>query len=315
MSSRPEDHPLDGVSRVRFGAFELDLERPHLKRDGAGLEIQRLPWRILVLLVRSAGEVVSRESLRQELWPGVDFLEFDHNLNTAVSRLRRTLGDSARGGKLVQTVPGRGYRLSASPQVVADTRAPRQRTRRRLALAGSFGGLLAVIVVALLSLGPRPTFFDTPHLEKPWLRLVVVPLRAEADRDEGLAARFTDALTTSLGSAHPQVLGVASRSLVREAGEAGQALHPLARELGADFLLEGWVRRNADLPTATLVVVRLQDRTEIWTETLPLTAADIRAPADIARRVARSMARALYPTHHNRTDWGSEAGAASRRAS
>jgi hypothetical protein len=80
---------------VRFGVFELDLAAGELRKNGAKLRLQEQPFQVLALLLERAGEVVTREELRQKLWPADTFVDFDHGLNTAVNKLRETLGDSA----------------------------------------------------------------------------------------------------------------------------------------------------------------------------------------------------------------------------
>jgi DNA-binding winged helix-turn-helix (wHTH) protein len=106
------------MSRVRFGAFEADLGSGELFRDGQRLALQRQPFQVLALLIARAGEVVTREELRKQLWPDGTIVDFEHSLNTAVRKVRRALGDSPESARFVETLPGRGYRLALAAERV-----------------------------------------------------------------------------------------------------------------------------------------------------------------------------------------------------
>jgi cholera toxin transcriptional activator len=98
---------------IRFGAFEIDLAAGELRKSGMKLRLQGQPFQVLVLLLERAGEVVTREELRHNLWPSDTFVDFDHSLNTAINKLRDTLGDSASSPRYIETLSRRGYRFIA----------------------------------------------------------------------------------------------------------------------------------------------------------------------------------------------------------
>jgi eukaryotic-like serine/threonine-protein kinase len=110
------DVPSD---RVRFGAFELDLRAGELHRNGAKLRLQEQPLRILRVLLENPGEVVTREELRQRIWPADTFVDFDHSLYTAITKLREALRDSSAHPKVIETLPRRGYRFIAPIESVS----------------------------------------------------------------------------------------------------------------------------------------------------------------------------------------------------
>jgi DNA-binding winged helix-turn-helix (wHTH) protein len=101
---------------VRFGVFEADLATGELRRNGARIRLQEQPFQVLAHLVERPGEVVTREELRQKLWPADTFVDFDHSLNTAVNKVREALGDSASSPRYVETLARRGYRFLAPVQ-------------------------------------------------------------------------------------------------------------------------------------------------------------------------------------------------------
>jgi DNA-binding winged helix-turn-helix (wHTH) protein/tetratricopeptide (TPR) repeat protein len=97
----------------RFGPFQLDTGKTTLTRTGNQLKLQDLPYRLLVILVERPGEIVSREEVRQRLWPQNTFVEFDNSLGVAVRKIRDALGDNADAPCYVETIPRRGYRFLA----------------------------------------------------------------------------------------------------------------------------------------------------------------------------------------------------------
>jgi cholera toxin transcriptional activator len=101
---------------LRFGVFEVDSATGVLRKNGTRIRLQEQPFQILVYFLDRAGEVVTREELRQKLWPADTFVDFDHSLNTAVNKLREALGDSASSPRYVETLARRGYRFLAPVQ-------------------------------------------------------------------------------------------------------------------------------------------------------------------------------------------------------
>jgi len=105
--------PQNNSKIARFGVFELDLTAGELRKNGRKLRLQEQPFQILALLLDRAGDVVTREELRQKLWAADTFVDFDHGLNTAVNKLREVLGDSASSPRFIETLARRGYRFIA----------------------------------------------------------------------------------------------------------------------------------------------------------------------------------------------------------
>src|SRR5262245_60152055 len=96
-----------------FGSFEVDVASGELRRQGLKIRLQDQPFKLLVLLLERAGDVVTREEVRETLWPADTYVDFDHSVNTAVRKLREALGDSAEAPRYVETVARRGYRFIA----------------------------------------------------------------------------------------------------------------------------------------------------------------------------------------------------------
>ncbi len=127
---------MAGVLKYKFGEYEADLRAAELRKRGHRLKMQMQPFQLLVALMERPNDVVTREELRQRLWPEDTFVDFDHGLNTAVAKLRETLGDSAASPKYVETIAKRGYRFLADVEKVEEP-AP-------VELTGSTASILAI---------------------------------------------------------------------------------------------------------------------------------------------------------------------------
>jgi TolB-like protein/Tfp pilus assembly protein PilF len=103
----------DGSWVIHFGEFEADLRAGELRRNGLKVRLQEQPFQILAMLLKRPGEIVTREEVRDRLWPAETFVDFDHGLNSAIQRLRVALRDSAEKPDFVETVARRGYRFIA----------------------------------------------------------------------------------------------------------------------------------------------------------------------------------------------------------
>ena len=158
----PGDSPLSQSLRgpkVAFGPFEFDPKSGHLQKHGYKVNLPGQPGEILGALVRQAGEVVSREDLRNRLWPGLSSGDFEHGLNAAINKLRQVLGDAASEPRYIETLPGKGYRFIAPLHPVTGAvleMVPAgnlgsvlepQASRRTLAIWMAAGTLLGVLAV------------------------------------------------------------------------------------------------------------------------------------------------------------------------
>ena len=111
--------------RVQLGGFELDLKAGELRKGTRKIRLQEQPFRILEMLVNSAGEVVTREEIRKRLWPNDTVVEFDHSIHTAINKLRQALNDSAEAPKFIETVARRGYRLLSGARQIVERHSSR----------------------------------------------------------------------------------------------------------------------------------------------------------------------------------------------
>jgi cholera toxin transcriptional activator len=118
--SAPQTNPAPKI--VRFGIFEANLAAGELRKSGMRIRLQEQPFQVLAYLLERPGEIVTRDELRQKLWPADTFVDFDHSLNTAVNKVREALGDSASSPRYLETVARRGYRFLARAECVQSGR-------------------------------------------------------------------------------------------------------------------------------------------------------------------------------------------------
>jgi len=115
----PMPPPNREARLLRFSVFEADLDAGELRKSGARIRLQEQPFQVLAALLQNAGQVVTRENLREKIWPADTFVDFDHSLNTAVNKIREALGDAASSPRFVETLARRGYRFIAPVASVA----------------------------------------------------------------------------------------------------------------------------------------------------------------------------------------------------
>src|SRR3954471_18187632 len=99
---------------VRFGTFEVDVVSREIRKSGLKLKVHEQTFQVLCVLLERPGDIVTREELRQRLWPGDTFVDFDQGINTAIKKLREVLGESADNPRFIETLSRRGYRFIGS---------------------------------------------------------------------------------------------------------------------------------------------------------------------------------------------------------
>ena len=111
MEERSRFAPPSRPRFLRFGPFQVDQQRQEVTKNGSRLKLQGKVYQVLVALLDKPGEVVTREELRQRLWPADTHVNYDANVNTTVNKLRQVLGDSTEKPLYIETIPRKGYCL------------------------------------------------------------------------------------------------------------------------------------------------------------------------------------------------------------
>ena len=303
------------ASIIRFGVFEVDLRSGELRRSGVRIRLQEQPFQVLVALLTRPGEVVSREELRDRMWPEGTFVCFDYAVNTAIKKIRVALSDDANVPRYIETVPRRGYRFIGNIDVVSSATvdlAPAVVSSRpqsifqravlpRLFVTGLVG--LALIVAAAAYFVRRGASQQPPAGKH--ARLIVVPfenLSGDSDQNR-LCEGLTEELITQLGRVDPQTIGVASRSTVAasQGGNRRSAVE-IGRALRADYVLEGSVRRNERMVRVSAHLIRTTDQSHVWANEFDREIDDVLVfQSDIAAAVSQQVRTALLSSSEPRS--------------
>jgi TolB-like protein len=238
---------------LRFGDFEFDPAAGDLRKRGRRVQLRDQPLKVLATLVQRRGEVVTRDDLRRALWPDGFVVDFENNLNSAIARLRRALGDSAERPRFIETLPRRGYRFIG--QVVEDV-APRDEARAARAR-------LVVLPFVNLSGDPEQEYFSDAMTEE-----VITELAALASGQLGVIARTT---------------AMRFKGTRRDVAQIGRAL-------GVAYVVEGGVRRDGDQLTVTAQLIRVSDQTHLLARRYD---ADVHGVFDIRTAIARAVVDCL----------------------
>jgi len=274
---------------VCFGLFEVDLSAGELRKNGVKIKLQDQPFRVLATLLRHAGDVVTRDELRRELWPSDTFVDFDHGLNAAVKRLRDALDDSAENPRFIETLPRHGYRF-----ITTGVREPIQPKRialplRRFGLPIVAAALLvALVLFALLRGAPggkRILFGSSTPLQVRSLAVLPLTNMSGSPEDDIFADGMTEALITELSRLGS--LKVISRtSVMQYKGEKKKPLPQIGCELNADAVMEGSVLRVQNRVRIAAHMIHAPTDESLMVETFE---GDLEDVLKIQREVAESI--------------------------
>jgi TolB-like protein/DNA-binding winged helix-turn-helix (wHTH) protein len=325
--------PIAHRRTARFGTFEADFDSRQLTKSGFRIRLQDQPFQLLALMLERQGQVVTREELKEKLWPGDTFVEFDVGLNTAIKKLRAALNDVADNPRFVETVPRIGYRFVApvavsklplasavkqgvparagveSPESLISPLASPATTpkaefppsnvarapRRRL-------GLLAAVALAVVLLTAgfaiRMRFKSAASAVPPGSiqAIAVLPLlNVSADSaQEYFADGMTDEIITDLAKlAGPKVI---SRTTAMQYKGTRKTIPEIARELHVGAVLEGSVERSSDRMRVRVQLIEASTDQHLWAEAYDRQVSDVLLlEAELARDIARQIELRLTP--------------------
>lgn len=287
---------------AKFGAFEVDIGSGELRRKGVKIKLQDLPFRFLALLLEEPGALVTRDDLRERLWPPETFVDFDRSINTAANKLREALGDTAENPVFIETLPRRGYRFIAPVQQLRDTPPlPRQAQPQwswgRRGLLAAAGIVTFMALLAAYYSGRSPSL--PPEVSPDRLRLVVLPLSDYSGLRDGqlFADGLTEEVTARLGQLDPRRLGVIGRTSAMTFRNKAKSIDEIGGELDVDYVIEGSIRGDGDRRHVTVQLIEVRDQTHVWAQTYEYDAADVlELQKDVADQVAEALSlEVLYP--------------------
>src|ERR1700756_1281416 len=297
---------------VRFGIFEVDFAAGELRKHGIRIKLRgEQTFQVLSILLEHAGGVVTREELRGQLWAADTFVDFEHSLATAISKIRDALGDSADSPRYVETLPRRGYRFIADVAVVdqapldrretvvggvpgtqghnrADlVREPAASKRWAWSLAWTISGFAVALILLILAaqifrLSSRP-----PANIRSLAVLPLESLSGDASQDY-FADGMTDELITDLGQI--SVLRVISRTSIMSYKRTRKPLPQIARELNVDAVVEGTVLRSGEQVRITAQLIQASADKHLWADSYE---GDVRDTLALQKKVARDIAEQI----------------------
>ena len=301
------------ASAFQFGVFELDLKAGELRKHGVRVKLQEQPLRVLINLLEHAGEVVTKEELQRQIWPSDTFVDFDHGLHSAITRLREALGDSSESPRFIETFARRGYRFvvpvktigpAPDSEAVAPTLIAKPRGRPwgvgGTILIGLLGGSVLLGIVLGFNLGGARQWLS--RQSNPTIRsIVVLPLQnlSGDPAQEYFADGMTDALITDLSKV--SALRVISRTSAMHYKGTKESLPEIARELNVDGVVEGTVTRSGNRVRITAQLLHASSDEHLWAETYERDLGDVlKLQSEMAQTIAQQVRIQLTPQQQAR---------------
>lgn len=299
--------PFEGKDSIPLAdGYALDLRPRRLRRGSRVLKLERIPLEILLLLIEHRGEIVSRDQISSRIWASDVHLDTDNSIRGAIRKLRRALKDDPETPRFIQTVTGQGYRFigeavapAIDPEVppvengIISAVAAVNGSGRRWLLAGALGLItLAGAVVVFIALKASPRLADSPSASRKTV-LAVLPfdnLSRDPDQ-EFFSEGLTEEMIAQAGRLNRNRLAVVARSSVAKYKGTKLGAKEIARELNADYVLEGSVRRFGDRVRITVQLIEARNQTTVWTETEDAELKDI---IDVQDSVVRNIASQIH---------------------
>lgn len=245
--------------RVRFGVFDFDSETGELRREGSPVRLQAQPAQVLGFLVAHAGDVVTREQLREAVWGNETFVDFDRSINYCVAQIRSALGDSAEAPRFVRTIPKRGYQFLGPVErdepvlVAAQAAIPSRRVRKRKLAAAALAVMSAGVVTAVVLERIRP------------VKIAV----ARFDNETGNAQiaaysdRLTDLVVADLTAGAPKKFRIIGNAAVLRGPREGRDIRKIGQSLDASYIILGQVQKTASGYRILAHLIHLPEQTHL----------------------------------------------------
>ena len=290
---------MDG--RVRFGLFEFDADTGALNREGVPVRLQPQPARVLAILVTHAGDVVTRDTLRQEVWSDGTFVDFERGLNFCVAQIRSALGDAADSPRFIETLPRRGYRFIAP---IHETRSQPERRAKSAARSGLYVTALVGLTLVTAALVAGAWWAAS---EDARVRIAVVPFDNETGMEEfdRIARGVADATVARLSTPERvAAFSVIGNAAALQQPRAFRDLKRIGTELGADYIVLAQMKRDEAGVRLIAHLIRVRDQSHLWANTYDRAVPSseqgdategftLAAQAEIAEAIAAQVAKTL----------------------
>ena len=286
------------MAAVRFGQFAFDAETGALTRNGIPARLRPQPAKVLALLVARAGDVVTRDELRREIWGADTFVDFERGLNFCIAQIRAALGDSAESPRFVETLPKRGYRFIAPvapaepappPPAAADPTAQRAapEATRSLSIRG-----VAVAVLLLILVGAAVATLARRDAAPAVVRLAVVPFDNETGDTEfdRIAGGVADATVSRLATPDRMLkVAVIGNAAVLRRPRSFRNLKTIGQELNAEYVVLAQVKSDNQRVRLIAHLIRVSDEAHVWSNTFDRDAFGLDVQAELAEAIAQAV--------------------------
>src|ERR1700722_7872393 len=291
---------------LRFGAYDVDLRSGEVRKSGIRIKLQPKPFQVLSILLANPGSAITREELQNRLWAPDTFVDFDHGLNTAVSKIRDALNDPADNPRFIETLPN-GYRFIApvsAPPIETPTSQPTQSEpeatpqaeRKRLSrIHLRLGAVAAIILIAGVPALRYLRNLLSPHRLQV-NSIAILPLRnlSGDPTEDYFADGMTDELITQM--AKVSSLRVASAVSAMRYKNTTLSTRQLGRELNVDAFVEGSVLRSGNRVRVTVQLIDVATDAHVWAEDYNRDTRDVMfVQSDIASAIATKVRAKIAP--------------------
>ena len=260
---------------ARFGTFDFDLDSLELRRQGIRVPIEPQPAKALAVLLQSAGEIVSRETLKQALWKDDVHVDFDRGLAYVIGQVRSALGDSADNPRFIETLPKRGFRfiapLSSAP--VSDSApagATAARQPSRLARGVLFWGSMVVTAAAVIA-----AVAYAPSGERAVLAVAIFDNETGQPQYDQFMAGMADAVIVHLDAVDLRRVGVIGNARSLRMPRSARDLTQIKSETGATFILISVLQAKEAGVSLLSQLIRLSDGRHVWVKRFDRRAGDL----------------------------------------
>ena len=299
-----------GKRVYRFGEFELSEAEAELRTKEGRVPLQEKPLLLLLVLLENPLHIVTREQLRERMWDGNTFVDYEQGINVAIKKVRDALGDSAEKPKFIETIAKKGYRFLASVEVSgheigASTLIasqplaidpPTGNAPHGIRRLKHHGWILAALVTAILFAFGFWFFGSRGHPARPTAirSLAVLPLQnlSPDSGQEYFADGITEELITNLAQSLP--LRVISRTSVMRYRQTNEPVSQIARELGVEAIVEGAVTRSGQRVVVTVQLIDAIDDRHLWAQKYDRDVGDIlNMEAELSQEIASQVGATL----------------------
>jgi DNA-binding winged helix-turn-helix (wHTH) protein/TolB-like protein len=292
------------VEHAEFGPFRFELTPGTLSRHGMPVRLQPQPARVLAILVTRAGDVVSRDELRQQIWSDGTYVDFERGLNFAVAHIRAALGDSAEAPRYIETVPKRGYRFIAPvrhppnghdavvpPQIDAtDARPPESQIESRISRTLVVSATVAVVAIAAVvaALWLRA--------DARTVRVAVVPFDNETGKDafDEVAVAIADQTVARLATPERLTrLSVIGNAAALRKPRAFRDIKDIGRQVSADYVVLAQMKVDESGVRLIAHLIRASDEAHVWANVYDRDSFTLDVQAELAEAIAAAVTARL----------------------